>query len=62
MDGRRGTTAMFELGHSISLAARQADISTSQLSQWRKTYAEGSQVAVDANEPVVPASQMQDAM
>lgn len=52
----------FEPGQSVSLVARQAEVSTSQLFQWRKAYAEGSLVAVGANEPVVPASQMQEAM
>ncbi len=52
----------FEPGQSVSLVARQADVSPSQLFQWRKAYAEGSLVAVGANEPVVPASQMQEAM
>jgi transposase len=32
------------------------------LFQWRKAYTEGSLVAVGANEPVVPASDLQDAM
>jgi len=52
----------FEPGQSVSLVARQAEISTSQLFQWRKAYAEGSLVAVGANEPVVPASQTQEAI
>ena len=52
----------FEPGQSVSLVARQADVSPSQLFQWRKAYAEGSLVAVGANEPVVPASQMQEAI
>jgi transposase len=52
----------FEPGKSVSLVARQAGVSASQLFQWRKAYTEGSLVAVGANEPVVPASQMQDAL
>ncbi len=52
----------FEPGQSVSLVARQADAFASQLFQWRKAYAESSLVAVGANEPVVPASQMQEAM
>lgn len=51
-----------EPGKSVSLVARQAGVSASQLFQWRKAYTEGSLVAVGANESVVPASQMQDAM
>ncbi len=50
-----------EPGMSVSLVAREAGISTSQLFQWRKAYLEGSLVAVGANEPVVPASELQDA-
>jgi len=52
----------FEPGQSVSLLARPADVSRSQLFQWRKAYAEGSLVAVGANEPVVPAAQMQEAV
>ena len=52
----------FEPGNSVSLVARQAGVAASQLFQWRKAYTEGSLVAVGANEPVVPASQMQDAL
>jgi len=32
------------------------------LFQWRKAYLEGSLVAVGANETVVPASELQEAM
>lgn len=46
---------------SVSLVAREAGISTGQLFQWRKAYLEGSLVAVGSNEPVVPASELQDA-
>lgn len=52
----------FEPGNSVSLVARQAGVTASQLFQWRKAYTEGSLVAVGSNEPVVPASQMQDAL
>jgi transposase len=51
-----------EPGMTVSLGAREAGITTSQLFQWSKTYTEGSLVAVGANEPVVPASDLQDAM
>lgn len=51
-----------EPGMSVSLVARDAGITASQLFQWRKAYTEGSLVAVGANEPVVPASDLQDAM
>tara|TARA_R110000850_G_scaffold277140_1_gene423460 strand:- start:111 stop:434 length:324 start_codon:yes stop_codon:yes gene_type:complete len=52
----------FEPGNTVSLVARHAGVAASQLFQWRKAYTEGSLVAVGANEPVVPASQMQDAL
>lgn len=51
-----------EPGMSVSLVAREAGITASQLFQWRKAYTEGSLVAVGANEPVVPASELQEAM
>lgn len=51
-----------EPGMSVSLVAREAGVTASQLFQWRKAYTEGSLVAVGANEPVVPASELQDAM
>ena len=50
-----------EPGMSVSLVAREAGISSGQLFQWRKAYLEGSLVAVGSNEPVVPASELQDA-
>jgi len=50
-----------EPGMSVSLVAREAGISSGQLFQWRKAYLEGSLVAVGASEPVVPASELQDA-
>ncbi|MFN7506046.1 MAG: IS3 family transposase [Limnobacter sp.] len=49
-------------GKSVSLVAREAGIAASQLFQWRKAYADGSLVAVGANEPVVPASEMKEAL
>jgi transposase len=51
-----------EPGMSVSLVAREAGITASQLFQWRKAYTEGSLVAVGANEPVVPAPELQEAM
>ena len=51
-----------EPGMSVSLGAREAGVTASQLFQWRRAYTEGSLVAVGANEPVVPASELQDAM
>ena len=35
-----------EQGMTVSLVAREAGITTSQLFQWRKAYTEGSLVAV----------------
>ncbi len=51
-----------EIGNSVSMVARQFSISAAQLFQWRKAYLEGSLVAVGANETVVPASELQEAM
>ena len=51
-----------EAGNSVSMVARQFGISAAQLFQWRKAYLEGSLVAVGANETVVPASELQEAM
>lgn len=51
-----------EPGMSVSLVAREAGITASQLFGWRKAYTQGSLVAVGANEPVVPASELQEAM
>jgi len=42
--------------------ARQHGFNAAQLFQWRKAYLEGSLVAVGANETVVPASELQNAM
>jgi transposase len=44
------------------LVARQHGLTAAQLFQWRKAYLEGSLVAVGANETVVPASELQEAM
>lgn len=51
-----------ELGSSVSLVARQFGITAAQLFQWRKAYLQGSLMAVGANETVVPASELQEAM
>ena len=51
-----------EPGSSVSLVARQHGLTAAQLFQWRKAYLEGSLVAVGANETVVPASELQEAM
>ena len=52
----------FEAGMTVSMVARQAGIAATQLFQWKKAYSEGSLVAVGANEPVVPASEMVEAL
>lgn len=52
----------YQAGKTVSLVAREAGITASQLFQWRKAYADGSLVAVGANEPVVPASEMKEAL
>ena len=44
------------------MVARQFGISAGQLFQWRKAYLQGSLMAVGANESVVPASELQEAM
>ena len=51
-----------EPGSSVSMVARQFGISAGQLFQWRKAYLQGSLMAVGANETVVPASELQEAM
>ena len=51
-----------EPGSSVSMVARHFGISAAQLFQWRKAYLQGSLMAVGANETVVPASELQDAM
>ncbi len=52
----------FEPGMSVSYVARQMGVAASQLFNWRKAYTNGSLVAVAANEQVVPASALQDAV
>lgn len=52
----------FEPGMTVSLVAREAGIAAAQLFQWKKAYTEGSLVAVGASEPVVPASEMAEAL
>ena len=51
-----------EPGSSVSMVARQFGITAAQLFQWRKAYLQGSLMAVGANENVVPASELQEAM
>jgi len=51
-----------EPGSSVSMVARQFGITAAQLFQWRKAYLQGSLMAVSANETVVPASELQEAM
>jgi len=52
----------FEPGMSVSYVARQMGVAASQLFNWRKAYTNGSLVAVAANEQMVPASALQDAV
>ena len=51
-----------EPGSTVYMVARQFGISAAQLFQWRKAYLQGSLMAVGANETVVPASELQEAM
>jgi transposase len=51
-----------EPGSSVSMVARQFGITAAQLFQWRKAYLQGALMAVGANETVVPASELQEAM
>ena len=51
-----------EPGMTVSHVAREGGIAVSQLFQWKKAYEQGSLVAVGAVEPVVPASELQDAL
>jgi transposase len=51
-----------EPGSSVSMVVRQFGITAAQLFQWRKAYLQGSLMAVGANENVVPASELQEAM
>ena len=45
-------------GMSVSYVARKHDISPSMLFKWRKLYREGALTAINANEPVVAASEV----
>ena len=45
-------------GMSVSYVARKHGISPSLLFQWRRLYREGALAAIDANEPVVAASEV----
>ncbi len=47
---------------AVSLVAHQHGLTAAQLFQWRKAYLEGSLVAVCANETVVSAYELQEAM
>jgi transposase len=51
-----------EAGSSVSMVSRQFGTTAAQLFQWRKAYLQGSLLAVGANETVVPASELQEAM
>jgi transposase len=44
------------------MVARQFGITAAQLFQWRKAYLQGSLIAIGANETVVPAFELQEAM
>jgi len=50
-----------EPGMTVSLAAREAGVAPSQAFQWKRLHLEGALSAVGANEPVVAASELQDA-
>ena len=52
----------FEAGMTWSMVARQPGIAATQLFQWKKAYSEGTLVAVGANETVVLASEMVEAL
>jgi transposase len=47
---------------TVSMVAHQAGKVVTQIFQWKKAYSEGSLVAVGANKPVVPASEMVEAL
>ena len=51
-----------EPGSSVSMVARQFGITAAQLFQWRKAYLQCSLIAIGANETVVPAFELQEAM
>ncbi len=54
--------ASLEPGQSVSVMARNNDINAGQLFLQRKLYQYGGSVAVSADEAVVPASQLSDAL
>ena len=69
-DGRRLFTPEFkkvQIGRVLrgeithSELCRELDIKSSVVSKWRRLVEQGSQVAVSANEDVVPASQLREA-
>jgi transposase len=49
----------YEPGMTVSLVARRHQVSPSLLFRWRKLAASGALSAVQADEPVVPASEVQ---
>ena len=49
-------------GKTVSLVACEAGITAIQLFQWREAYSDSSLVAVGANESVVPAYEMKEAL
>lgn len=49
-------------GMSVSLVAREVGIASSQLFTWKRLYLEGGLSAVGANETVVAASELKEAM
>ena len=48
-------------GSGISQVSRKYGVSTSQLFNWRKQFQKGGQVAVRANDDVVPANELRAA-
>lgn len=50
-----------EPGMSVSLVAREASITASQLFKWRKAFMDGELSAAGADEPVLRASELHDA-
>lgn len=51
-----------EAGNSISSVARKYGLSSSQMFNWRKQFQKGGQVAIKANDDVVPANEHKIAM
>lgn len=49
-------------GMSVSLVAREVGIASSQLFTWKRLYLEGGLSAVGANETVVAASELKEAV